>query len=450
MIWFWLAIAVLACAATASLVLPLLGGSRQADASDPSSDEARRIAIYRDRRAEIEAERLAGRLSDDEARQAQDDLLDEAATLLPIDASDTNPSANQGPKRKRPIVLSAGLAVVLPLTAVIVYGLIGSPAIIGLDAAELRGEVSEASLNRTISDLQKRVEKAPRDGEAWAVLGQAQRMANNIPAARAALEKAVALLPEEARVLADYAEVLVLGQGGDFSGQPIQLLERALKIDPNEQKSVALMAAAQYRAGHLERALGLMRQLVQSMTPDSNEALQIGEVITRIEKELSQKDKGSSPAEGGRGVAADGPSGNAALAASPVPGSATAQSAAAQTAPGLASSTVSGSITLDDSLRGQVPEGTTLFVLARGTDGSRIPLAATRMNTGQWPLSFELSDAQAMNPQRLISTSQELVIEARISRSGNAMRQSGDLIGTSTQVKPGTRDIQVLIDQRIP
>ncbi|MGA0796198.1 MAG: c-type cytochrome biogenesis protein CcmI [Quisquiliibacterium sp.] len=435
MIWFWLVIAALACAATATLVLPLLRSGRRV-VTPSGSDEHLRLAIYRDRRAEIENERLAGRLTDDEAARAQEELLDEAAVQF-REPQDAAPHVRRS---ARPTLIAALVALVLPLAAVFVYALIGSPSLVAMSVAELRGEISGESLDRTIAELQKRVGKAPEDGEAWAMLGQAHRMAGNIPPARQALERAIALRPGDARITADYAEILVMSADGNFSGRPFELLERALQLDPDDEKAIALMAAAQYRRGDRAQALRYMRKLAANMPPGSHEAQRLGEVITKIESEIAASAQSSATVQPA--------SPQAATAVSPASGK--RDGASPPPSGAIDASAISGRIQIDDALRAQAVPGTTLFVVARGNDGSRIPLAALRLAVGDWPLEFSLGDAQAMNPQRLISKASGVVIEARISRSGTAGRQSGDLFGTSAEVGPGAREVLIRIDQRVP
>ncbi|MEK9774718.1 MAG: c-type cytochrome biogenesis protein CcmI [Quisquiliibacterium sp.] len=419
MIWFWLAIAALACAATAALVLPLLRSNRPNEDLS-GSDEARRLAVYRDRRAEIESERRAGRLGDEEAARAQEELLDDAAVQFEAKTSEPGTA-----RASRATLIAILAAAALPLASVFVYAVLGSPGIVALTPAELRGEISAESLEQTITELQKRVELAPQDGQAWAMLGRARRMAGDIPAARNALERAITLAPQDARTLADYAEILVMAAGGDFTGKPITLLEQALKLDPDDEKAVALMAAALYRRGDRVQALRYMRKLIANLPPASTEAQQLAEVIAKIESELS----------------GDASSGQAAASRPAISPQASAPNEAA---------TIAGQIIIDQALRNQAAPGMTLFVIARAVDGSRVPLAAQRLSVGAWPVDFSLGDQQAMNPQRLISQAAGVVIEARISRSGNAARSSGDLFGTSAQVAPGARQVMVRIDQRVP
>src|SRR5690606_26279801 len=85
----------------------------------------------------------------------------------------------------------------------------------------------------------------------------------------------------------DYAESAALRVGGDFAGEPVELLERALAADPNEPKAVALMGAAQYRLGNLPRALTYLKQLETFLEPGSEEATQIAAIVQRIEGEVA-------------------------------------------------------------------------------------------------------------------------------------------------------------------
>ncbi len=434
MVWFWLAVGTLACAATASLVLPLLIGSRRASSDTAVTDDARRLAVYRDRRAEIESERDAGRLTDEEARRALDELIDDAAIQLPASGQDTasDVAAPRRLGRMQAALLGLLAALVVPVAALTVYADLGSPAVVGMDRAALRSEMSPQSLSQSLKELQARVRKAPDDGEAWALLGQAQSLSGDHAGAASSFERASALLPREAWLIAAQAEEVMRTQGGSFAGKPVQLLERALAIDPNDTKSVALMGAAQYRLGNREAALGYMRKLAQAMPPGSREAQHIGELIAKIESEV-----GGAPAQ----APGAGPRG-------PMAGAASAGTSAAPTA--TSAETVTGTIDIDPSLKAQVPVGATLFVLARGTDGSPIPIAAQRLRVESWPVAFQLGDAQAMNPARLLSQAGMVTIEARISRSGAAGRQSGDPFGVSAQVKPGTRDLALRIDRQVP
>lgn len=439
MVWFWLAVGAITCVATASLALPLLIGGRRGSAAAVPSDEARRIAVYRDRRTEIETERDSGRLTEEEARRALDELIEDAAVQLPA-SEQSGDAAAPRLGRKQAALLGLAAALLVPLASLAVYDTIGTPAVVGMDRAALRGEISPQNLSRSMTELRERVKKSPQDAEAWAMLGQAQRVSGDHAGAAASFERASALMPSEAWILAEQAEEVMLAQGGSFAGKPVQLLERALSIDPDDNRAVALMGAAQYRLGNRQEALRYMKKLAAGMQPGSREAQHMDDLIARIESELGGAKPGGSA-----------PSASAPAARPATPGSSAAAGAGPTTQGGaVAAGAVSGTVDIDPSLKAQVPAGATLFVLARGTDGSPVPIAAQRLSVNGWPVRFELSDAQAMNPSRLLSQAGAVTIEARISRSGTAGRQSGDPFGTSGQVKPGTRDVALRIDRQVP
>ena len=111
---------------------------------------------------------------------------------------------------------------------------------------------------------------------------------------------------------------------------------------------------------------------------------------------------------------------------------------------------VSGSVRLSPALRERIRPGDTVFVLARAAQGPRMPLAVLRVQAAKWPLEFVLDDSLAMSPEFSLSRFEQVVIEARVSRSGEAMTQSGDLIGRSAPVYHRTSQLEIVIDQAQP
>jgi cytochrome c-type biogenesis protein CcmH len=238
----------------------------------------------------------------------------------------------------------------------------------------------------------------------------------------------------------------VLLADGDFSGRPVELLAQALRIDPNDGKAVALMGAAQYRLGNLAGALDHLRRLERNLEPGSDEAARLSEAIARIEAELASRGPaGQAQAPGTTAPAVPAPSAPAAPAPSAQASANGPQAPAAAAAQG-----VSGTVTIDEALRSTIPAGAVLFVIARDPEGPRTPLAVLRLPANAWPARFALGDGDAMDPARPLSAAGKLVIEARVSASGDAMRASGDPIGTSAPVTAGSGEITVRIDRRVP
>ena len=438
MLLFWVAVALLTGTATAFVVLPLLSGLRQIGPPTDSADEVRRLAVYRDRRREIEAEREAGRLTADEARRSLEELLAEAATQFPGQSGDTAGGKSRPASASTGILVAAIVAAVLvPAVSLGLYARLGAPELVsGVRAAagaQAEGEVSPQAMDKMIRDLEARTRSNPGDGNAWANLASAYKLKGDLKQALPAYEKATELAPAEPRLLTDHAEALAMAAGGQFEAKALALLERALAADPRDLKSLILMGVAQYRGGNLPRARQLLSASVESLPPESEDARQIQHILSQIDAQ-----PGGAPASGPR-------------VATPAGGAAPATGApAAPGATAMAGATVRGSITIDDKLRKQVPAGAVLFLVVRAAEGSRVPLAASRLSADKLPQDFEIGDAQAMDTNRLLSSAPQIVLEARVSGSGNAMRQSGDLFGTSSPVKPGLSGVSIRIDQRVP
>jgi cytochrome c-type biogenesis protein CcmH len=120
---------------------------------------------------------------------------------------------------------------------------------------------------------------------------------------------------------------------------------------------------------------------------------------------------------------------------------------AARTA--LPAASVSGVVTLAASLQGRAAPDDTLFVFARAADGTRMPLAILRKRVRDLPLQFTLDDEMAMSDSARLSGAQRVIVGARISKSGNAMPQSGDLQGSLGAVAVGSAGLKVEIDQEV-
>lgn len=382
---------------------------------DVASSQAERIAVLRDRKREIEADRDAGRISAVDAAAAIDQLAVDLSEAL--EASD--PVRQAAPARSAKWLVSL-LAVMVPGSALALYLILGMPQIIDLDPRLARGETTPEQIAQAVDDLRKRTERSPADMEAWVLLAQALRFQGDLDGALAAYNRAGPLLresdPQTARILADHAEALLQKRNGDFAGEPMALLERALRTNGNDQKTLGLLGAGYYRLGQPERGLALLRRLVSLLPPDTEQASQIAGVIARLEQEIK--------------------AGQASASATPAP-----------------AQPLRGEIRVADSLKTRLPAGATLFIVARPADGQRMPIAVSRqpfaLPQGQ-PYEFALGDEQSMAGNRPLSSYDQVILEARLSATGQAAKQSGDLFGITGPVKPGARAIVITLDQVVP
>lgn len=387
-------------------------------------DQASQLAVMRDRRREIDDEQAAGKLTADEADEARNNLIDSLAQSLPdkVSANEATASAVVGPRR---VLTAAVLAMLLPTLAFVVYQQVGepmigaSPHLVDVDTPPTREEI-----DTMVAQVIKATEDTPEDGQAWLALGQVRQAQGNYSAAADAFGRAANLLPPNARLLAEQAEMQWLAQGRVFAGKPEQLLRKAITIEPGELKTNGLIAAYYMESGQQPAALPHLRVLLAAMSPDSQEGQQVGQLVEQIEAGIREM------------TAATGQPGQAA------PSSSTVQKAG----PG-ANAQLSGRIELSES---PVPDGAILFISARAANGPRMPFAAVRVPNPKLPMDFALSDENAMSAQRLLSDAGEVVVEARLSLSGNAIRQPGDRFGQSEAGSNNRQNLIITIDQTVP
>lgn len=398
-----------------TLVVLLRPWNRKPKAAAGSTSDVN-AGIYRDQLAELDRDLAAGTLSADDHAQARAEL--QRRLLDDVSATDT-PAAATGSMKHTALLL----AVMLPLAAAGLYAWLGTPA--ALDPLA-RAAPTQQNVEKMVADLAARMQKNP-DPRGFVVLARSYRAMGRLPEAEAAFERIGPALQENATLLAEYADVLASRAMGNLEGKPMALIDQALKLEPENPMALSLAATAAYNRSDYAQAITRWQQILRVVPPDSEDARWLNDAIAKTREQLA-----------GVGGAAKSPAATAATTAPPSP----------KTAAGGAS--VSGRVSLAPALATRVQPGDTVFIFARNPQGSRLPLAVQRIQVSALPFSFKLDDSMAMSPEARISGASEVRIEARVSRSGNATPQSGDLIGASATVKPGTDKVEVLIDQVRP
>ena len=330
-----------------------------------------------------------------------------------------------------PSTMIAGLTGFVAVVVLAGYALIGAPLAIDPmvrsardDAA--RQQVTAAQIDAMVEKLSARLKEQPNDLEGWLMLGRSYAVLNRHEQASAAFKQALALKPDDPALLADYADNLAASNGGNLEGEPMRLLNRALQIDPNNQKALALAGFAAFNRKDYALALRHWEKLAQ-IAPDSEFTRMIQGGIDETRRRMAD----AGPAASGARAAAVAPR---------VPAQ------RAQAVPS-GSPTISGVVKLAPSLATKAAPEDTVFIYARAAQGSRVPLAILRKQVKDLPLKFALDDSMAMSPAAKLSGAAEVIVSARISKSGQAMPQTGDLQGQSGTVAPGASGLIIEISQ---
>lgn len=409
---------------------------------------ASNVAVFKSQRAEIEEDFSRALISAEERDAAIAELSRRLLDEVPEGTS--TPSAATSPHTP-PVMLVLALALLVPLIAIGLYVKVGStaglsppaPVVVsagggGPHSPDASGSpaMSDAKIVEMVDTLAKKMEQNPKDPKGWILLARSQGALGRIPQALAAYERANALQPNDAQILADYADTLVVSQQGRFEGKPQQLIAAALKADPNHLKSLALAGTAELRLGNREASLKHWEKLQSLVAKDSDDYRQVQAIITDVRS-------------GGTGFA----SASEPQQAPPQPPVATPPAGTATPAKSASGARVVGQVTLAPELMPKLAPNDVLFIFARAKEGPKMPLAVVRVaapKAGAWPHAFELTDGMAMAPGMTLSAFPEVVIEARISKSGNAQLQPGDLSGQSEVIKSTASGVKVTISKVAP
>lgn len=268
--------------------------------------------------------------------------------------------------------------------------------------------------------FEKRVTAKPNDVDAWQMLSTIYRRAHDYPKANDAFGHLIQLKAMNADAWADYADVLASLNSGSLRGKPSQAIDSALRLQPSHPKALWLKASLAHEERRYGDALTAWRQLRAVLPPDSSDVRVVDANIAEA-LQLSGKTAATTPAT-------NSPAQIAALAASSAGGT-----------------EVTGTISLDGRLATRVPPGATLFIYAKDADSPGPPLAVVRQTAGKWPVGFRLDDSLAMIPARKLSQFDRIIVEARISKSGQATPSAGDLYVTSAVLTRAQRQKLALV-----
>lgn len=415
---FWLLSALMMTMALLFILPTLFSNKRR----DDSRYRDLNTAVIKQQLTELAADLEAGKLDQDAYQSARTDLERE---LLAAQEQETGGGRTRGGQWAALL-----LAVFVPASALLIYHLLGNPelttgaAAVPADSGDGAQQQAQGHpLAAMVEKLAARLQQQPDDVEGWTMLGRSYALMNRFSDAEAAYAKAVALDADNGDLLTDYADVMITANGGQFTDVSGDVLSKALSLQPENVKALWLMGHWQFQHAHYQEALDYWQKTAARVQPGGADAQAIGEQIRMAQEKL-----GIEPTPVAVGSAAETP----------------------QPAAGGGAS-IQVDVELDPALAAKVDAGDTLFVFARAQQGPRMPLAIVRNQAGALPVSVTLDDSQAMSPAMKLSGFDEVVVGARISKSGQAMPTSGDLQGTVEHVKTGDgQRVKIVINEAVP
>lgn len=414
---FWLAAALMVIVVLALILPPLLGRAPRQRLTRKQLN----VALYQERLAELEETHQAGHLDRETYQQTRAEI--ERAMLDDLAASQDESE----PGRMANPIMAVFVAMGIPILAFGLYLQLGVPSSLeqGLahpDTTAADGDEGEqaASLESMVARLEARLEADPDNAEGWWMLARTYTALDQPRQALRAYAEAHQRLRNEPELLVGYAEVLARVNGNRFTGRPAALVQKALELAPDSERALLLSGIAAFQRGDKAQAIARWERLRNLGTLNAEEASFLDEFIARA--------KGQGPSL-------------------PTPD----QTATSSSGAAVADEGLRVRVKLAEDLGPRTSPSDPVFIFARASEGPRIPLAIVKTTVRDLPTTVVLDDSTAMNSQLKLSNYPEVIVGARVSKSGNAMRSSGDLEGLSDTIRTGTTEkVHVSIDNEVP
>ena len=397
---------------------------RQGPVVTQASQAKANAKVYRDQIRDLDREHESGHISDEEWQQSRDEL---SLRLL----EDTSAQDDPQIKQQRPAVWTAIFVLVaVPLSALGLYAGLGEPVALDPMSAKAPQETSPMEMLKMAESLAQRLEEKPDNLQGWVMLGRTYRSLEQFDKSIQAYDRALKLSADDDLRL-ERVEVIAMKTQGNFEGEPWRVIRDILQRDPQHYGALLMAGSASFAHGKFDDALKYWlaaRKTLDAQNPDLPE---LDNAIASVQEKLGIK-PGSmvSPqpmASASAGLATAGASTEAKVAGG-----------------------VSGQVVLSPTLKGKASPNDVVFIYATPANGERMPLAIFKTTVDKLPFSFTLDDSTAMSPERKLSGAGEVFVKVRVSKSGNAMPQSGDLSGTLGPVKVGAKGLTLEIKDQVP
>lgn len=456
---FWVISGILIVVALLFIVPTLLKSRNEQE--ERVERDAVNVTVYRDQLVELEKDLENDILTQEQYDQSRQELQQRMLQDIP----DQEEVVIRKPGGFANIAVSTLIVMALPIAAVYLYLEIGDtrgllPQAQLANATQMQqhpGSSSEAPAGHdnfmsVLDNLITRLNNNPEDIEGWFMLARTYAIMKRYDEAAGTYARLNEMIPGNPQILSDYADVLAMTNDGSLIGKPSELITEALNLDPEYPKALALAGTVAYEKKEFDQAAIYWERLLAVIPPESQLAQSVKESIADA-RSLTGKEAGiqsAQVADAGSEVNAVGEKSDSSIVDDIESQQSFPSASSASPSAESLSLSISGTVAISDTVSSSVNPNDTLFIYARAETGPKMPLAILRLKASDLPAVFTLTDEMAMTPAMKLSSFPNVVIEARISKSGQAVPSSGDLQGLSNPVKVGDNNVAIMINSRIP
>lgn len=391
-------IVILILVALLFVIIPVM---KEPSHKDSLARDEQNIAIARDKKQILQQQLADEQMSQQEYDAAMADL----ATSLAIDLERQQSLQTNQDSGKWAVWIFAAF---LPLMSVYLYWQLGEYQVIENPAlaqarqaattqAANQGMNTQApSMDELIQKVKDHLRDNPEDARGWFMLGRTYQALNQYSEAVTALQRSYELSPREPAIMLALADSIAMTQNGRMAGESASLVKQALQLTPNDPTALWLSGLAAEQAGRNREAFDHWMKLLPLLREDPQSVAEVKTLLA----ELKNKD----------------------------PSLPELDFASAKARPAVTTDAgILVTVSLDEQFASQVSANDLVFVYAKAASGPPMPLAAKRLKVSDLPVQILLSDDDAMMPQMKLSGFDQVVLGARVSKSGNPVAQAGDL-----------------------
>ena len=261
---------------------PLL---QKAEESKGDDLRAANVLIYQDQFKEMAADLKNGLMSEAQYQLDKEEL--ERRLLEDVNA----PSSDLSSSKATTLKFAYGVGMAIPIGVITFYLVVGNrqglaPSLpqMTAPATQQDGQMSDQQIAANVEKLAKKLEQNPNDAQGWVMLGRSYTSMERFADAAAAFAHATALNGNDASVWADYAEASAMANGQQLAGKPTEAINRALQIDPKNQKALDLAGSAAFQAGDYNKAIDYWQKLLTALPAGSEELKTISQQIAKAKQ----------------------------------------------------------------------------------------------------------------------------------------------------------------------
>lgn len=418
MILMWASFALLTLIALLFIIVPFLKKERVVTITHNAN--AQLISIYEQRLVELQADLDNQRIDSQNHSEA---IIELKRRLL----NELSPEKSLNSRGDNRIFALTGAAFLIALAGIF-YAMTGSQQQIaawhdamdnladyGQRAVMQKGEpLTKNELQAFALALRTKLSQSGDDEVAWMLLGRVALMLNEFDMAKQSFDKTLKINPDNMQALVSYSQVLLLEGSEENMTRAAGMLSKVLQAQPNNLDAISLLALIAFERKDWLQAKAAFEVLLASMDESDTRYVMINQRISEIDLQIAQQNVVTSGEQ-------------------------------------LAAQSIQVTVDIDSQLADKQPNNGILFVFAKAAKGSPMPLAVVKLTDYSFPITVELSDANAMMAGLNLSSANEIVISARISNDDSVMPSTGELEGHSEVLnRKDVRQVQLNIDTLIP